>query len=144
MKKIKPYYGAGLLLWTQNEQEKKFVLLGKRSIHPGKGKWSIPGGRWSEKKDSYDENGEPYYLKTALRETEEELSLLIKKDDNIIHLWRSRCLPFFHFVVYAHQLSEQVTIIHFQEFSELKWFPAEDLPVDCVRFVESQVSILVR
>ena len=68
-----PYHGAGVLLWAKAEDEKMVILLGKRSINHEKGKWSIPGGIWDLKKDSFDDKGHPNYLKTASRETNEEL-----------------------------------------------------------------------
>lgn len=143
MRKIKPYHGAGVLLYTKEEQDKTFVLLGRRSIKPGKGKWSIPGGGWDINKDKYDKNNKHNYLKTAIRETEEEISYTIKQDDNIIHLW-SMNIPFFHFVVYQCRLKERINFNHNWEFSELKWFPTDKLPQDCAMFVESQVKKLIK
>ncbi len=110
MKGIKPYHGAGLLLWMRDEQGKPNVLLGKRSIEPGKGKWSIPGGKWDPKKD-IDTDGNPDYLKTALRETEEEIKLVISENEDFLKIWTSH-IPFFHYIVYSYQVSTQRTFVH--------------------------------
>ena len=141
MKGIKPYYGAGLLVWMRDEQGKLHVLLGKRSIEPGKGKWSIPGGKWDDKKD-IDMDGNPDYLKTALRETEEEIKLVISENEDFLKIWTSH-IPFFHYIVYSYQVSTQRTFVHNYEFSEVKWFSAEALPEACEWFVRTQVRNLI-
>lgn len=142
MKKIKPYHGAGLLLWTK-EDHNIFVVLGKRSINPGRGKWSIPGGKWDREDDSYDKNGKPNYLRTALRETKEEISLVIKENDNIVLLWSS-LIPIFHFNVYSQQLDNRIAFNHIEEFLEVNWFSVDALPEQCEWFVKSQVAALVQ
>lgn len=142
MKTIKSYHGAGILFWTKETKDQLFVLLGKRKYNPQRGKWSIPAGGW-EKEDSYDGKGKPDYCQTAIRESREEIKIFVDNLENLTYLW-SRHLPFFHFVVYAYQLSEQVDVVRYQEFSEVKWFPVDVLPADCVGFVRSQVSALVK
>ena len=141
MKKIKPYFGAGLLIWSQDDQGTIFVLLGKRAINPGMGKWSISGGKWDA--EDIDEKGDPDYLKTALRETKEEIKFIINYDETFMHLWNSR-IPFFHYIVYAHQLPARRQFNHNNEFSELGWFPVDALPSPCEVFVRMQVSSLVK
>lgn len=137
-----PYHGAGILLWARDEQDKIIVLLGKRSINPDKGKWSIPGGEWNAKKDLYDSKGNPDYLRTAVRETDEELKFSIEDVGHILHLWNIR-IPLFHFAVYSLQLSKQRPFTHNYEFTETKWFAIDALPKPCVMFVKSQVAALV-
>jgi 8-oxo-dGTP pyrophosphatase MutT (NUDIX family) len=126
----------------RDEQGKLNVLLGKRSIEPGKGKWSIPGGKWDDKKD-IDTHGDPDYLKTALRETEEEIGLVISGNEDFLKIWKSH-IPFFHYIVYSHQVSTPKTFAHNHEFSEVRWFPIDSLPASSVGFVRSQVVALVR
>lgn len=105
-------------------------------------KWSIPGGKWDAGKD-IDENGNPGYLKTALRETKKEIKFIIDHDETFIHLWSS-CIPFFHYIVYAYQLPARRRFDHNYEFSELGWFVVDALPTPCEMFVSMQVSSLVR
>ena len=142
MKSIKSYHGAGVLFWTMDTYGQLFVLLGERSHHPQKGKWSIPAGGWDDE-DSYDENRKHNYRATAKRETWEEINLWVDNSNELTYLW-SRHLPFFHFVVYGCQLSEKKEFVHYQEFSQVKWFSAYSLPVNSVGFVRSQVATLVR
>ena len=138
-----PYHGAGILFWHQGEDGKLSVLLGLRSHHPQKGQWSIPAGGWWEKKDAYDKNNKRNYRKTAIRETWEEIRLLVDNPNDLTYLW-SRHFPFFHFVVYACRLSEKRKVVNYHEFSEVKWFPVDSLPANSVGFVRSQVAALVR
>ena len=44
-KKLRCYFGAGILVTAKDAHNELKVLLGKRRFNPGKGKWSIPGGR---------------------------------------------------------------------------------------------------
>jgi len=81
-------------------------------------------------------------LKTALRETKEEIKLILKEDEDIIKLYSSR-IPFFHFVVYAHQADHRIVCKHNHEFSEVGWFAVDTLPSPLEFFVMMQVSSLV-
>ncbi len=137
----KPYHGAGILIWSIDKDNNILVLLGNRSINPAKGKWSIPGGQWDIKKDLYDECGKPKYLKTAIRETKEELFLKIDNTRDVNALWKID-VPYFHFKVYSHQLPTQRKFNHNFEFNELKWFNISDLPINSMFFIKSQVSKL--
>lgn len=139
---FRPYHGAGLLLWTKNENGQMCVLLGKRSINPGKGKWSIPGGKWDLEKDLYDKDGRPNYVKTALRETKEEIRLEITEDKDINQLWISR-IPWFNYIVYEHYFPVQKSFAHNSEFYKVDWFSVSELPTRCAWFVRSQVATLV-
>jgi 8-oxo-dGTP pyrophosphatase MutT (NUDIX family) len=139
---LRPYYGAGILFWYQGEDEQLTVLLGLRTHNPQKGQWSIPAGGW-EKRDAYDTNNKRDYRATAIRETWEEFNLKVDKPDDLTYLW-SRHLLFFHFVVYACQLSEKRKVVRYQEFSEVKWFPVDSLPANSVGIMRSQVAALVR
>ena len=136
------YHGAGILFWTIDGQGQPFVLLGKRKYNPQRGYWSIPGGGWDEA-DSFVEKGQLDYRETALRESREEIGFAVDNPEKLAYLW-SRHLPFFHFVVYAHQLSGKREVVRYQEFSQVKWFPTDSLPTQCVWFLRSQVAALVR
>jgi len=115
VKSIKSYHGAGILLWKIDAYGDLYVLLGERSHHPQKQKWSIPAGGWEEK-DSYDKNRKHDYRATAKRETWEEIKLWVDNPNTLTYLW-SRHLPFFHFVVYAYHLFEKWEVVRYQEFS---------------------------
>lgn len=144
MKRLKnhiPYHGAGILFWHQGEDGKLSVLLGLRTPHPQKGQWSIPAGEWKDE-DGYDENKKRNYRKTAIRETKEEIKLIVDNPNTLTYLW-GRHFPFFHFVVYACRLSEKRKVVNYHEFSEVKWFPVDSLPANSVGFVRSQVAALV-
>lgn len=142
LKDLKPYHGAGILFLHQGEGGQLSVLLGLRTRHPQKGQWSIPAGEW-DVKDSYDGKKKRNYQATAIRETWEEIRLRVDNSEELTYLW-SRHLPFFHFVVYACQLSEKRKVVRNHEFSEVKWFPVNSLPDSSVGFVRSQVAALVR
>ena len=77
-----PYHGAGILFWHQAEDGQLSVLLGLRSHHPQKGKWSIPAGGW-EDEDSYDGNKKRNYKATAIRETREEIKLMVDNPNDL-------------------------------------------------------------
>ncbi len=141
MKKIIPYHGAGILFWTNDDNGQLSVLLGKRSINPGKGKWSIPGGGWSKYSDGYDKRNRPNYLQAAIRETNEESKYAIKSPEDLDTLWCCH-IPYFHFEVYSCYLPMQIEFTHNREFLEVDWFPVEALPEPYVWFLTWQVSAL--
>ena len=69
--KIKNYRGSGTMLFKYNTQAGQFeVLLGKRSIPRGYGKWAIPGGGMEECDADYEN--------CAFREFREETGVDIK------------------------------------------------------------------
>lgn len=48
-----PYKGGGVALFYKDKHTGEYsILLGKRTIEPGKGKWSIPGGGY-EPQDAF-------------------------------------------------------------------------------------------
>jgi 8-oxo-dGTP pyrophosphatase MutT (NUDIX family) len=141
MKKLKPYFGAGIIFWMKDEHGELFVLLGKRSVNPGKGKWSIPGGRWEKWKDGYDCFNNHNFEQTAIRESWEEVGLSVDERDKLTPLW-SRRFFLFNVIIYSYQLPKQIKSVRYQEFSEVKWFPANSIPKPHVIFVRRQVAIL--
>ena len=142
LKHLIPYHGAGVLFWHEGEGGQLSVLLGLRTHHPQKGQWSIPAGGW-EDEDAYDENKKRNYRKTAIRETWEEIKLMVGNQDDLAYLW-GRHPPSFHFAVHACRLSEKRNVVRYQEFSEVRWFPVDSLLAGSVGFVRSQVAALVR
>jgi 8-oxo-dGTP pyrophosphatase MutT (NUDIX family) len=134
----KAYHGAGILIWTKDKQNNISILLGKRSINPSKGKWSIPGGKWDRKDGVFNKTNKPDYLTTAIRETKEEIYFEIENKESVQSLWKINC-PFFHFKVYSHQLTQQKQFEYNYEFYEVKWFNINKLPKNSVIFVFLQV-----
>ena len=65
---MRKYKGAGIALFQKQDNDYA-ILLGKRTIKPNKGKWSIPGGRF-EKNDNF-------FFETAIREFREETGINI-------------------------------------------------------------------
>lgn len=138
MRQISTYHGSGILCYTKDAEGILRVLLGKRSVRKGFGKWSIPGGGW-EVEDGMAGHGRNYE-RTARRETKEEMGIEIR---TISPLWKSR-LPLFHYEVFCSFLptTEKITNIH--EFSQVGWFPLDALPTPLLPFVRSQVRALER
>ena len=137
------YRGAGLLIATATEQGWE-VLLGKRSIKPFFGYWSIPGGA--------REKADLCFQDTACRETTEEICHL-REVEEYFRAWlaedfcRSQmpehrlltpCL--FEWHTFLLVLSERVPPERFSvpnserfsvpnyEFSAIDWFPVKRLP----------------
>lgn len=67
--RLKTYKGAGIALFKKTS-EGYSILLGKRTINPGKGKWSIFGG----KSETFDKT--PF--ETAKREFTEESGIIFE------------------------------------------------------------------
>ena len=65
---MRKYKGAGIALFQKQDNDYT-ILLGKRTIKPNKGKWSIPGGGF-EKNDNF-------FFETAIREFREETGINI-------------------------------------------------------------------
>ena len=63
---MRKYKGAEITLFKKQNNDYA-ILLGKRTIKPNKGKWSIPSGRF-EKSDNF-------FFETAIREFREETGI---------------------------------------------------------------------
>jgi len=70
---MRKYKGAGIALFKKQNNDYA-ILLGKRTIKPNKGKWSIPGGRF-EKSDNF-------FFETAIREFREETGINLSNSVN--------------------------------------------------------------
>lgn len=138
MKSFTTYHGAGILCYTQDNEGSLLVLLGKRSVTRGYGKWSIPGGGW-ETKDGFA-GKQRNYERTARRETAEEMGIEV---GSLYPLWKSR-LPYFHYEVFASPMEDARAITNINEFSSAGWFPLEALPKPLVPLVRLQVRALAR
>ena len=63
---MRKYKEAGIALFKKQNNDYA-ILLGKRTIKPNKGKWSIPGGEF-EKSDNF-------FFETSIREFREETGI---------------------------------------------------------------------
>lgn len=117
---LKSYRGAGVLLFRQSKDTGEYeVLLGKRSIRHGYGKWAIPGGGM----ERYDVD----YKACAFRELWEETGI----DINLIqtkYLDEIKTdIPFFHWRTYLILTWGTFPQFRIREFTELRWIRLSDL-----------------
>jgi 8-oxo-dGTP diphosphatase len=112
---LDPKVVAVVVVW----HEGKF-LLGKRSIEPGKGKWSFFGG--------YVQRGEKVE-EAAMREVKEETNLDVQLE-GLIGIYSERGDPHVLIVYQASVSNDQVNTLAVQaeEVSELSFFTWEELP----------------
>lgn len=131
------YHGAGILFYHVDKKGEVFVLLGKKS-YAGK-EWSIFGGGW-EKKDGYY-NDEKNLLKTAVRETQEEVGITVplsvpKK------IWEKK-IPFYSWETYVVGLKNKLFIKRFSpEIARVGWFNIDRLPDRCYPSLYPQIEII--
>ena len=95
------------------------VLLGKRSIRRGYGKWAIPGGG----KESFDSD----FYACACRELREETGVEISdlKAENLAEVCTD--IPYFHWRTFIVLTSGDFPAFKPREFSELRWFPISQM-----------------
>jgi 8-oxo-dGTP pyrophosphatase MutT (NUDIX family) len=90
-----PYRGGGVLFFRRHLDGSKTILVFRRSNRPGKGLFSIPGG----KMDASDQGS---FVSCAIRETWEETRLNILPEDveGVITIslpcfrWKTQLVPF--------------------------------------------------
>lgn len=114
--RIRCYKGAGVMLFRYNSKSGQFeVLLGKRSVPHGYGKWAIPGGRLEE----FDANFED----CATREFREETGIDLK--NLLTRKMAVRCIdvPLYHWKTIMVLTWGYFPEFKPSEFSELSWFP---------------------
>ena len=139
---IKPYRGAAILFWKKVDG-KVFVLLGKRTIKVGYGKWSTFGGGY---------NNDGSCLKNAEREASEETNQCTdwekffgsEENKSCFHVNQKSIrhvrLPFYWYETYACQVTgdemdhawwgNEDGTANNTEVSEWKWFETTKLPKD--------------
>lgn len=112
---LDPKVVAIVLVWHEGK-----LLLGKRSIDPGKGGWSFLGG--------YVERGEKLE-EAAIREVKEETHLDVQLE-GMIGIYSERGDPHILIAYHASVSNEQVNTLAVQaeEVSELAFFTWEELP----------------
>ena len=114
--RIESYRGAGVMLFRYDIHFSRFeVLLGKRSIPKGYGKWAIPGGGM--------ENCDVDYSDCAFREFHEETGIDIKNLMTQKLAVKRIDVPFYHWRTYMVLTWGYCPDFKSSEFSELRWFP---------------------
>lgn len=116
---MRKYKGAGIALFQEQDNEYA-ILLGKRSINPDKGKWSIPGGRFEQTDNSLFE--------TAIRELREEtgINLTNTEKDAVICSFH---YPFFEWKTFMYEIN---SYFHAPkklgyEFSEMRFISLKEI-----------------
>lgn len=124
--KHRTYNGTGILVMTNTTQGKKYLLLGKRRKGLDRGTWSIPGGT-KEFCESPEE--------TAKREFAEETTLwpgAPAMDKPLPEILRYDW-PFFRWSTFLWEPVNpdllEVTRGRDYEFSRIRWFPLNRLPL---------------
>lgn len=118
--RIKDYRGSGVMLFRYNTQVGQFeVLLGKRSVPRGYGKWSIPGGGMEECDAGYEN--------CAFREFREETGVDIKNLLTRKLAVRRIDVPFFHWRTHMFLTWGYYPEFSPSEFSELQWVPVSNV-----------------
>ena len=69
-----PWRGGGVLFYRRRPDGQLTILLFRRKINPGKGRFSIPGGQFDPRKDKQLED-------TAVRELREETTYRLDRKD---------------------------------------------------------------
>ena len=125
--KIRTYRGAGCLLFSVQPGEPAYVYLGLRKHSPGKGKWSIPGGK-HEQRDGTGPGGE---WANAVRETLEEITIdpaLLMDSSSQMDPSVRFCLPLFQWATFLVSVPDKTHFAPRQEFHETGWFKISALP----------------
>lgn len=116
--RLESYKGAGMMLF-RNQNGRFEVLIGKRSVRHGYGKWAISGGKM-EKKDNT-------FFDCAVRELKEETGIDIYTVNHRVIDSRNISVPYFHWSTFLVYVSGPLPPFAPNEFSELKWIPLEDV-----------------
>lgn len=116
---MRKYKGAGIALFQKQDND-YVILLGKRTIKPDKGKWSIPGGRFEKTDNSLFE--------TAIRELREEtgIDLSLTEKDAVICSFH---YPFFEWKTFMYEVDSYFLApkILGYEFSEIRFIPLKEI-----------------
>ena len=118
-----PYKGAGIALFKKVNGEYE-ILLGCRTIPPGAGKWSIPGGEYKKGDKGFLGNAE----RELLEETKLKLSEIAKSKEPIIYSinWLLFKWETFMYEVAADFKAPPKADLNF-EFSEMKFIPLSEI-----------------
>lgn len=118
--RIRPYKGAGVMLFRFNRKYRRFeVLLGKRSTPRGYGQWAIPGGGMEFQDIDFGA--------CAFREFREETGV------DINHLLAKNLavkridVPFYHWRTFLVLTWGYFPELRPSEFSEFRWVPVSGI-----------------
>ncbi len=116
---MRKYKGAGIALFQKQDNDYA-ILLGKRTIKPNKGKWSIPGGGFEKTDNSLFE--------TAIRELREEtgINLTNNEKDAVVCSFH---YPFFEWKTFMYEVDSYFLApkILGYEFSEIRFIPLKEI-----------------
>ena len=135
---MRTYKGAGIALFKKTSGG-YCILLGKRTINPGKNKWSIFGGR----SEPFDKNT----FETAKREFKEESGISFESIKKTEH---GKCrfnYPFFKWTTFLFEVDESFPVPEkfCFEFSELRFIPIKELKNYELSFgVKKEVSSFIK
>lgn len=118
---MRKYKGAGIALFQKQDNDYA-ILLGKRTIKPNKGKWSIPGGGFEKTDNSLFE--------TAIRELREETGINIF--DIVIEKKAIVCsfnYPFFEWETFMFEVDSNFHVpeTFCYEFSEMRFISLNEI-----------------
>lgn len=116
---MRKYKGAGIALF-QKQNNEYAILLGKRTIKPDKGKWSIPGGKFEQTDSSFFE--------TAIREFWEETGIKLSSNEKDAVIC-SFHYPFFEWKTFMYDVDScfHAPKILGYEFSEMRFIPLKEI-----------------
>lgn len=117
---MRKYKGAGIALFQKQDNDYA-ILLGKRTINPNKGKWSIPGGGFEKTDNSLFE--------TAIRELREETGINLSKSEKYAVLC-SFHYPFFEWKTFMFEVDSNFYVpeTFCYEFSEMRFIHLKEIP----------------
>ena len=117
---MRKYKGAGIALFQKQDNDYA-ILLGKRTIKPNKGKWSIPGGGFEKTDNSLFE--------TAIRELREETGINLSSTTEKAPIICSFHYPFFKWITFMFEVDSNFHVPErfCYEFSEMRFISLNEI-----------------
>jgi len=132
-------YKVDILLWTKDENNLIFILLGKQNSE----RWTIPGGLWDIWKDGFTEDEKPDLMQTVVRESWEKVGLSIDHKEYVDYLLERK--PLFHnYSLFSYHLPHKLTSARFQKLHDVSWFPITSLPHTHRVCLKSKIALLTK
>lgn len=126
--------GAGVLLYSYDNDANLCVLLGKRLNNPGKGQWGIPGGGMENSDENDPQN-------TAIRECYEETKIIIEKPLTQIDRLHFPNLEWF---TYMYEIPLEKRKLFIDEVEQSNWFNVNNLPTPLVSKINEQIDMIIK
>ena len=121
--------GAGVILYSFDDDMDIYILLGKRIYNPGKGSWGIPGGGMEDvDHDDFQSN--------AIRECFEETEIRIEKP--LVEFDRLS-FPHLDWRTYIKEVPQDDRKLFKTEMEESDWFLIDKLPAPLVSHLEDEL-----